>query len=173
MSFAQIYFALEDAWSNSVRVDLESSTANRNQLDIALLKVDGKDREYLIAHASQCDLVNLTAEQITDNITYARRVHVALPYLGKILSEAMWREWVLPHRVLEEDVELWRKSFYNQMQPVVRGATTTKQAVEAIHNWLWTREPDGELKVKWGPFENRTKRMSQAFWRPLTTLRCN
>ena len=62
--------------------------------------------EYLLTHASQYYLVNLTAQQIIENITYARKGHVALPYLGKKIDDELWREWVLPQRVLEEDLSL-------------------------------------------------------------------
>ena len=48
------------------------SGGNRAELESALRKVKGRDTGYLIAHASQYDLVNLTAEQIVENVTYAR-----------------------------------------------------------------------------------------------------
>ncbi len=87
-------------------------------------------------------------------------MHEALPYLGKKLDDELWRDWVLPYRVLEDDLELWRKDFYEQMQPVVQGKKTTKEVATAIHAWLWEKQADGEFRVKWGPVENRTKRLS-------------
>ena len=102
-----------------VRVALRHAGGNRSELEAARREVKGKDTEYLITHASQYDLVNLTAQQIVENVTYARKVHVALPYLGEKLEYELWRDWVLAHRVLEEDLSLWRKDFYERMQPVI------------------------------------------------------
>lgn len=123
--------------SGDLRAALERAGGNRAELEAALLEVKGKNTEYLIAHASQYDLVNLTSQQIIQNITYARKVHdEALPYLGEKLEYEMWREWVLPHRVLDEDLCVWRKDFYDRMQPVIAGKLTTAEVVEAIHEWL-------------------------------------
>jgi hypothetical protein len=108
---------------------LECSGENRAELETALRKVKGKDTEYLISHASQYDLVNLTAEMIAENVTYARKVHVAWPYLGLKLDDELWRDWVLPSRVLEEDVSLWRKELYEKMQPI-RGEAPSADVVE-------------------------------------------
>ncbi|TAG10285.1 MAG: hypothetical protein EAZ42_04315 [Verrucomicrobia bacterium] len=112
---------------------LKNSGENRSELENALTKFRSEDTNDLIAHASQYDLVNLTAEQIVENVMYARKVHTALPYLGEKKDDELWREWVLPHRVLDEDLELCRGEFYDQMQPVVHGKKTTKEVATAIH----------------------------------------
>jgi len=75
-----------------MRDSLKQAGGNRSELESALRTVKGKDTEHLIANASQYDLVNLTCEQITENVTYARKVHQALPYLGKNLDDGLWRE---------------------------------------------------------------------------------
>jgi hypothetical protein len=108
---AQICFAAEMVSKQSLRAVLERSGGNRIVLETALRKVKDNDTEYPISHASQYDLVNLTAGMIIENVTYVREVHVALPYLGEKLGDEMWREWVLPHRMLDEDVDLCRKDF--------------------------------------------------------------
>jgi hypothetical protein len=108
---SQICFAAEMVSKQSLQAVLERSGGNRIGLETALRKVKGKDTEYLISHANQYDLVNLTAGMIIENVTCARKVQVGLPYLGEKLDDGMWREWVLPHRVLDEDVDLCRKDF--------------------------------------------------------------
>lgn len=148
--------------SSEVQVALKHAGGNRNELKTALREVNGKDAEYLIAHASQYDLVNLTSQQIIENVTYARKVHAALPYLGGKLEYELWRDWVLPHRVLEEDVSLWRKDFYERMQPVIAGKTTTAEAAEAIRYWLWGSGGKGQKRVSFGPAENRQRTPSQS-----------
>lgn len=74
----------------------------------------------------------------------------------------MWNEWVLPHRVLEEDLCLWRKDFYERMQPVIAGKTTTAEVAEAIRYWLWGNGGVGQKRVKFGPAENRQRTPVQA-----------
>jgi hypothetical protein len=101
--------------------------------------------------------VNLTTEQIIENVTYARKVHEALPYLGEKLDEELWRDWVLPHRVLEEDLSLWRKDLYERMQPVIAGKKSTWEAMAAIHAW-WMIGQDGKPpRAVLGPSEDRCK----------------
>ena len=82
--------------AGELRDALKHAGGNRSELKIAMSKVKGKDTEFLITGASQYDLVNLTAEQIIENVTYARKVHAALPYLGEKLEYELWRDWVLP-----------------------------------------------------------------------------
>jgi transglutaminase-like putative cysteine protease len=154
---SQICFAAEMVSKQSLQAALERSGENRAELDSALRKVKGKDTEYLLSHANQYDLVNLTAGMIIENVTYARKVHVALPYLGEKLDDEMWREWVLPQRVLDEDLCLWRKAFYERLQPVVSGATTVREAVEAVHGWLMTGDAAQPAQVRFGGSEDRYK----------------
>jgi hypothetical protein len=160
---SQICFAAEMVGKLSLQAALERSGGNRSELEAALRTVKSNDTEYLISHASQYDLVNLTAGMIIENMTYARKVHGALPYLGEKLDDEMWREWVLPHRVLEEDVELWRKDLYDRLQPVVRGKKTVREAVGAVHGWLMTGDAGQPAQVRFGGSEDRYKTPVQMF----------
>ena len=55
--------------SSELRMALKHSGGNRAELEVALRTIPGRDTEYLLTHASQYDLVNLTSQQITENIT--------------------------------------------------------------------------------------------------------
>ena len=143
--------------AGDLRVALKYVGINRSELETALREAKGEDTEYLISHASQYDLVNLTAEQIIENVTCARAVHEALPYLGEKLDDGLWREWVLPQRVLEENLCPWRKDFYERMKPVVAGKKTTQAVADAIIEWLWIPDEKGESGIRFGKAENRTK----------------
>ena len=148
--------------SSELRMALKHSGGNRAELEVALRKIPGRDIEYLLAHASQYDLVNLTSQQIIENITYARKVHVALPYLGKKIDDEMWREWVLPQRVLDEDLDLWRKDFYEQMQPLLQGKRTVREVVDAAHAWLMEgTTATGAAQIAFGNSEDRCKSPQQ------------
>ena len=132
--------------SDDVSAALKHAGANRSELETAMSKVKGKDTEYLLTHASQYDLVNLTSQQIIENITYARKVHVALPYLGKKIDDELWREWVLPQRVLDEDLDLWRKDFYEQIlredPPVRLTDDKSKETCGKFNTWAFHRQHD-------------------------------
>ena len=148
--------------SDDVSAALKHAGANRSELETALLEVKGKDTEYLISHASQYDLVNLSAQEIIENITYARKAHVALPYLGERLDDEMWREWVLPYRVVDEDVDLWRKDFYAKISPLLINARTTKEAAEAALMWVWSdHSNDSKINLQSTTAESRNRTTSQ------------
>ena len=141
----------------SIETVLDRSGGNLSELEAALSKAKGSDTDFHLTHASQYDLVNLTEQIMIENVTYARKVHVALPYLGEKLEEDLWREWVLPQRVLEEDLSLWRRDFYEKMQPVIEGKETTAEVAEAIRAWLWGMDADSVKRVKFQNAENRLR----------------
>lgn len=146
----------------SLEAALERSGANRRELELALGKLDGEDTRYLITNASQYDLVNLTADMIIENVYYARKVHIALPYLGVKLDSILWRDWVLPNRVLEEDLSLWRQEFYDKLIPLVKNIPNTAAAAEAIHDWLLVPGPTTpQLEFGQGGERNRKRNPSQ------------
>jgi len=157
----QICLAATESVELSLLVALDRTGGNRSEMETALRKVKGKDTDYFVTFAPQCDLVRLTEQHIIENLTYARKVHEALPYLGEKLDNKLWREWVLPYRVLNEDLDLWRKDFYERMQPVVQGTSTTKAAVDAIHTWLMEPNETGVARVGLCDAENRPKTPSQ------------
>jgi hypothetical protein len=141
-----------------LRMALKQSGGNRKELEAALRKVKGKDTEVLIANASQYDLVNLTAQQIIENVSYARKVHKALPYLGEKLRDDLWREWVLPYRVMDEDLGQWRKDFHEKISPLLVNATTTKEAAETVLMWVGSdHSNDSKIDLKLKSAESRKR----------------
>ncbi|MCX6864887.1 MAG: transglutaminase-like domain-containing protein [Verrucomicrobia bacterium] len=152
-----ITHAADVGWTNEVLDALKHAGGNRSELETALRTVKGKDTEYLITHASQYDLVNLNCQQIVENVTYARKVHESLPYLGKKLEDGLWRDWVLPHRVLDEDVGLWRKDLHERMQPVVKGKESVREVVQAIHTWLMVKDGSGVARIVYGTVNSESR----------------
>ena len=149
--------------ADDVRDALKHAGENRGELETALRKVPSLDTNYLLTHTSQYDLVNLTAEQIVENVTYARKVRVSLPYPGNKLDDAMWRDWVLPHRVLDEDLSLCRKDFHERMQPIIAGKTKCADVAEAIHDWLLVpREQEPQLRFVYGAGDGEVRQMTPA-----------
>jgi transglutaminase-like putative cysteine protease len=148
--------------SDDVITALKHAGENRTKLGTALRALNGKDIDYLIGHASQYDLVNLTVDQIVENVTYARKVHQAFPYLGEKLDEELWLEWVLPYRVMDEDLGRWRKTFHDKLSPLLVNATTTKEAAEAVLKWVWSdHSNDSRIELKLKSAESRKRNSSQ------------
>ncbi len=127
---------------------LKHAGGNRIELQTALREAKGGDTEYLITHASQYDLVNLTADMIFRNVGNAREVDGELLHTGKKPHGELWREWVLPSRVLDEDLNpAWREELHDILQPVITGKTTTREVVAAICAWMRMKLEDGEERV--------------------------
>jgi hypothetical protein len=60
--------------AGDVHVALKHVGYNRSELETALREVKGEDTEYLMSHASQYDLVNLTATPISPPSGPAQRL---------------------------------------------------------------------------------------------------
>lgn len=131
----------------SLESSLVRAGENRSELEKALETLPSWEMEFLIQSARQYDLVNLTSEQLVENIVYARKVR-NLPYLDGKLDEEIWKNWVLPYRVLEEDLCLWRKAFYEQLHGTLKDERTTKEVAESVLKWLWETNEAGEPRIK-------------------------
>ncbi len=116
---------------------LERAGGNRAELEKALAGPHAAEVEFLVRRANQFDLVNLTADILNNHAGAAKRARQRLPWGAKV-DEAMWREWVLPYRMAEEDVEAWRGLFLDILEPVVEKAAGSHEAARAVHAWLWT-----------------------------------
>ncbi len=162
--FATLNFVISTAAepTGDLHTALKHAGRNRNELETALRKVPGKDSEHLVNHASQYDLVNLNAQHIVESVTYARKVHEALPYLGEKLGNELWRRWVLPYRVIDEDLGLWRKDFYEKISPLLVNTSTTKDAAEAVLMWVWSDHlNDSTINLQSTTAEGRNRTTSQ------------
>jgi len=149
---AEVGPTLEDA--------LRAAGENRADLEAALRRAPGSDTEFLIRNASQYDLVNLTADHLVENVRLARAVRDA-PFFEGGLSEAMWRKWVLPYRVLEEDLDRWRGRLHPELWPLVVDAGDSGEAAIRVLEWLWKVEDDGTGRVHFGTSETRNKSPGQ------------
>lgn len=143
--------------AQSLDQSLEFSGENRAQLEKALETIPGDDMEFLITTSRQYDLVNLTSEQLTDTLTYARRAYVEFPYIYRRIDHALWQAYVLPNRIIEEDLENWRPQFFHTLKPLVEKARNVDEAVKIVHQWMWERLEDGETRVKFVAAEDRNQ----------------
>lgn len=136
---------------------LDYAGDNRGELEEALRRLPERETELLIRTARQYDRVNLTAGLLVDNINYARLAFREMPYANKRYSYEIWRDWVLPYRILDEDLESWRPRLYSYFAPMVQRARGTAQAVQIISDYLWERQGDGQPRLIFEVSENRNQ----------------
>jgi len=153
----QILVSAESTAPRSLELSLERAGENRSELEAALKRVPGRDMEHLIRHARQFDLVTLTADLLESNLLEARKAYSdsRLVY-GKIDYE-IWRDHVLPYRVLEEDLSDWRPYLRQQLLPVIKDAKTVQEAATLIFKWMHEPLEDGKPRLRFVATETRNQ----------------
>lgn len=136
---------------------LEHAGDNRAELEKALATIPGRDMVHLVTHARQYDLVNLSADLLISNVTLARRAFNESPLVRGRYDYDIWRDYVLPYRVLEEDLSDWRPFLREQILPVIRNAKTVQEAATLIFKWLHEPLEDGRPRVRFVVTENRAQ----------------
>lgn len=141
----------------SLEASLAQAGDNRSELEDALQRAPGRDMEHLITHARQFDLATLTADLLEANLLEARKAYTdsRLVY-GKVDYE-MWRDYVLPYRVLEEDLSNWRPYLREQLLPVIADAKTVQEAASLIHKWIHEPLEDGKPRMRFVATETRNQ----------------
>lgn len=155
---------VEQAGQGRLQEALVRSGDNRPELEKALRVLPGADMKHIIARASQHDLVNLSSAQLVENVEYARKVRQGLRYLDGGVPEDLWRDWVLPHRILDEDLECWRKELHQSLMPAVANDGTCEEAAISVLKWVWSDHGnDSTIILKSDTAENRNRSVRQLF----------
>ena len=106
---------------------------NRPELEKALAQSNTPEMRRLIAFAPPYDLVNITAEHLLNTVDYYFKAKAGMPWVGNKpdsgMEEKLWTEYVLPYRIADEDLDDWRKEFYETLSPLVANSKNTKEAV--------------------------------------------
>ena len=143
--------------SQTLEAALSAAGSNRPELEKALKQFPGRDMEHLISRARQYDLVNLTADYLAENLTYARKAYVEFKYSNKKYDYEMWRDYVLPYRVRDERIQAWRKPFFEQFQEKLNTVDSTSEAITFLHNWMGEKLDDGLARVWFEITESRNQ----------------
>jgi hypothetical protein len=147
-----------DAPSQAViELALKSSGGNRAQLTRALESDVGADAAYLISNACQYDLVNWTADGLIADIRLARKTRSNAAFIPEGTDRSLWLQWVLNHRVTDEEDSDWRPELTAQLFPLVADMTSTTHAAETVLKWMWTDVSPGKPRIRMGVAENRLK----------------
>ncbi|MDR1192433.1 MAG: transglutaminase domain-containing protein [Verrucomicrobiales bacterium] len=125
---------------------------NRPELEQALAQSNTPEMKLLITSAPPYDLVNITAEHLLNTVNYYLKVKKETVWgNGKELDEKLWMEYVLPYRITDEDLDDWRKEFYETLAPLVANCTDTKEAALIAHKWLYKGNTGGTAFMKFTP----------------------
>ncbi len=127
------------AASQSLLTALRFAGDNRIELEKALKESKGSQRAdmgFLIANMPMRDLQELDAEFLLENVAYARKALDEAPWKERI-DDALYRECILPHANLSEKRERWRKSFHEQLKPMVEGIADPGQAAIKLNGAIY------------------------------------
>lgn len=112
---------------------------NRTELEKALSNSEGllrTDTAFLIANMPIRDLRKLDADFLIENVTYARKALDESPWKERI-TEELYREYILPYANLSETREPWRKTFHEQLKPMVEGIDDPGQAAIKLNGAIY------------------------------------
>lgn len=141
----------------SLEEALQRAGTNRNELEEALQRVPGRDMKHLITHARQSDLVTLTADRLETNLLEARKAYTESRLVYGKVDYELWRDHVLPYRVLEEDLSDWRPYLRAQLLPIIKDATSVQEAATLIFKWMHEPLEDGKPRLRFVATETRNQ----------------
>jgi hypothetical protein len=116
---------------------LPQAGENRGEIEKFLNGVDDKYRmatEFLIAHMSEGDLGTIDAATLNENLEYAIKTRSEFAY-AKGISDSLFLQYVLPHRVTQEPITRWRKFLYERVKPRVINCKTLTEAALEVNYW--------------------------------------
>lgn len=111
--------------------------------------------EFLYAYMPLGDAVNYSGEYFLENVRLSERARAEMPW-GASVPEEVYRHFVLPVRVNNENLDDARRVFYDELRDRVQGLSMTDAVLEINH---WCHE-----KVNYTPTDSRTSA-------PLSTIR--
>ena len=122
-----------------------------------------KAADFLLANLPENDRSNIPAQALRENIDYAFTARGETPWAASVPFD-IFLHYVLPHRLIDEPFKPWRKTFHDQLMPLVRECRTTWEAAVLINLWCvakveyhssssWLTAPADMFKVGYGRCE--------------------
>jgi hypothetical protein len=111
--------------------------------------------QFLYAYMPLADMTDYPTSFYLNNVRSSFKARLEMPW-GKSVPEILFRHFVLPLRVNNENLDSCRMEFYNELKPRIAGLTMSEAILEVNH---WCHE-----KVNYEPSDARTSS-------PLTTVR--
>jgi len=129
----------EEAYSARLEQLLIDAGPRRAELERALHEVPPEQRAaqaWLIERMPPRDLAELSADYLIENCELAHAALAAAPWRAQI-SEAMFRDAVLPYASINERRDRWRADFHARFAPLVRAAKSTSEAAALLNNAIF------------------------------------
>ena len=160
ISAASAHFITDDAYRRQVeQAFLEKMKLTGKQFcDTKHLKPTAEEAEalhFLYAYMPLADVTDYSTAFFLDNVRQTLKVRREMTW-GEKVPELLFRHFVLPLRVNNENLDSARMVFYRELKPRVEGLSMTDAVLEVNH---WCHE-----KVTYQPADARTSA-------PLATVR--
>lgn len=120
-----------------------------------LSKAESEALQFLYAYMPLCDLADYNGDFFLMQVKLAFEAKEYFSW-GKTIPEDIFRHFVLPYRVNNENLDSSRYVFYHELKDRIKGLTMREAALEVNH---WCHE-----KVNYQPTDERTSA-------PLSTVR--
>lgn len=138
------------------RIENQPEIASRFRLPANLSQEEADAMKFLYAYMSTPDILDYSPDFYVENIRLSLQADREMPW-GKSVPDREWRHFVLPVRVNNENLDISRKVFYDELKERVKGLSMEEAILEVNH---WCHE-----KVSYQPSDARTSS-------PLATV-CN
>lgn len=102
---------------------------------------------FLYAYIPTSDAADYSQDFFLQNVRLALQASREMPW-GSIIPDREWRHFVLPVRVNNENLDMSREVFFNELKPRVEGMSMKDAILEVNH---WCHE-----KVSYQPTDQRT-----------------
>jgi hypothetical protein len=116
--------------------------SNRNELQKFLDCNQSPEGKLLIQKARQSDLVNLTAQLLSDDLATVQKAKTNSKWADRIPPD-IWQEYVLPYRVADEPLDDFKPDFYDKLAPIISSAQESGTAALLVHDWYYHQNNGG------------------------------
>ncbi|MDB4311217.1 dienelactone hydrolase family protein [Akkermansiaceae bacterium] len=91
-----------------------------------------KAATFLVEHMPPEDVASLKKDFLIENLDLALKAREEFPWAKELPEEIFFND-VLPYASLDETRESWRPEFYEKCRKIVKGSTSSTEAVQAIN----------------------------------------
>jgi len=136
------HFITDKSYRKEVQQDFEARkmlAVHRDEILFGVMTMPGvtqKEQEalqFLFAYMPWADLAENTGAFFLENVRHSFMVQDAIPW-GKTIPEDIFRHYVLPVRVNNENLDSARWVFYRELEPRVKGLSLENAALE-VNRW--------------------------------------
>ena len=129
---AEVVFAIERPASLEEALKGSAREAELRALLESTPEAERADMEYLIINMMDSDRETMPLELLAENVHYAHLVREKYAW-AQALPEDVYQRDVLPHHVVDEVRDSWRKELYELFSPYVDSCTTMYEAICAVN----------------------------------------